>query len=155
MFQTTSKREKQVRTGKKKVFIRKSEKNAFCYLLLRIQVAKSLKTTSSHFLDGDDFFLTRYKLRADFTRSVSFSFSFPLELVCGASSANPLFFFLLVSVDNNNILFCGACCCLFSFFKVMFRFCWCGSGSVFVAPSILKSTASTCSSTATPMQIIF
>lgn len=87
------KKGKQVQTGKKK-FHKKSEKNAYCYLLLRIQVAKSLKTTSSHFLDGDDFFLTRYKLRADFTRFVSF----PLELVCGASLSNLCFFFLLPSI---------------------------------------------------------
>lgn len=93
MFHTTRKKGNQYKREKKS-FIKKSEKNAYCYLLLRIQVAKSLKTTSSHFLDGDDFFLTRYKLRADFTRFVSF----PLELVCGASLSNLCFFFLLPSI---------------------------------------------------------
>lgn len=94
-------------------------KNAYCYLLLRIQVAKSLQTTSSHFLGVTIFASREIRLCPDCVGlHPSFSLSSPrLSRGSCALSRKSFKFFLL-----RDILLCSDACIFV--LSVVVSCCW-------------------------------
>lgn len=97
----------------------KKNKNAYCYLLLRIQVAKSLQTTSSHFLGVTIFASREIRLCPDCVGlHPSFSLSSPrLSRGSCALSRKSFKFFLL-----RDILLCSDACIFV--LSVVVSCCW-------------------------------